>query len=802
MTATRKRRIAYAAGALLLLLVALAAVLLATFDAERQKALAAEWMRTEHQRTLAIDGPVRLSIFPRLAVQVAGLRLSERGGDDEFLSAQAAALAVQLWPLLRGRLVIDRISARGVRASVLRDGQGVRNVDSLLSAEDPARADAASGEAPLGLDIRALRIDDLRLRLRDETLGVAGEIAVQSLSTGRLGHLAEAPLSLRATVQLVQPEPLTLALDGRMTLAFDLQERKVAVTDLTLDVRGDAAGVTDLSLVLEGAARWAGGALHAGPLRAALKSATVGGTALGPSTLAVERAVFRPDGQRLDVGALALALAGRQGGQPFEFALDWPQLVIDARTVSGSALSGRFQRGGPLAVAVAGRFSSAAPGGSMDALQLPALAVTLQGQAGPRKIDGSAEADAVLSVGRGAAALERLALRATLADPGRPPLQLELNGSASADAQAARWALNGRLDGGRFESSGQLSFAGAVPAVRADARFDSLDLNRLLAADPPAAAAAAASTPADPPVDLQGLGAFDGRFTLAAGSLAFRRYRVAAVELKAVLDNGLLRVERLAGNAWGGRVEGRGSADSRSGRLALELTAQGVDVDALLQDVAGKSPLEGTGRIVADLETGGASIGALRRNLAGTLSVRVRDGALEGIDLTRALQQAKAAGLPQDRISKASAIEKTPFEVLSASARVAGGVAHSDDLDLRSPLFHVGGAGRLDIGHGRVDYTARVSVVAAPTARRESAEWLTALRGVTVPVQVSGPLDAIEWKVRWSGVAATAAGSTLRELIRRELGAAQDKAPAPAGAASAPAAPLDTLRRKLEGLLK
>jgi len=438
----------------------------------------------------------------------------------------------------------------------------------------------------------------------------------------------------------------------------------------------------------------------------------------------------------------------------------------------------------------------------MDALRLPALAVTLQGEAGPRKIDGSAQADAVLYLGRGAAVLERLALRATLSDPGRPPLQLELHGNASAEAQAARWALNGRLDGERFESSGDLSLAGNVPAVRADARFDKLDLNRLLAADPPAAAAAAASTPADTAVDLQGLTAFEGRFTLAAGTLAFRQYRAGAVELKAVLDSGRLRVERLAGNAWGGRVEGRGSADARSRRLALELAAQGVDVAALLKDVAGTSLLEGTGRVVADLEAGGASVGALRSSLAGTVSLQVRDGAIKGIDLTRAMQQARAAGLPQDRVSKASAIEKTPFETLSASARVAGGIAHSDDLELKSPLFHVGGAGRFDIGRGRVDYTARVSVIAAPTARRESAEWLAALRGVTVPVQLSGPFDAIEWKIRWSGVAASAAGSTLRELIRRELGGTKDKAPAPADAASAPAAPLDKLRQRLEGLLK
>jgi AsmA protein len=93
-------------------------------------------------------------------------------------------------------------------------------------------------------------------------------------------------------------------------------------------------------------------------------------------------------------------------------------------------------------------------------------------------------------------------------------------------------------------------------------------------------------------------------------------------------------------------------------------------------------------------------------------------------------------------------------------------------------------------------------VVAVPKVARGSAEWAAVLRGVTVPVLLSGPFDAIDWKVQWSGVAATALGGTLRELIGRELGARPDTAPAPAGKASAPTAPMEQLRRQLEGLLK
>ena len=73
----------------------------------------------------------------------------------------------------------------------------------------------------------------------------------------------------------------------------------------------------------------------------------------------------------------------------------------------------------------------------------------------------------------------------------------------------------------------------------------------------------------------------------------------------------------------------------------------------------------------------------------------MRDGAVKGINLARTLRQAKAAlSMKQDAVSRPTQAEKTDFSELSASARIADGVAHSDDLDIKSPFLRIGGERR------------------------------------------------------------------------------------------------------------
>jgi AsmA protein len=327
-------------------------------------------------------------------------------------------------------------------------------------------------------------------------------------------------------------------------------------------------------------------------------------------------------------------------------------------------------------------------------------------------------------------------------------------------------------------------------------------LNEVLAPSAAAAASAASpAAPADTPAAFDGLTSVNGRFALSAGRLSFRQYDIDDARLDAALDSGLLRVTRLAGNAWGGSIDASGTADARSKRVGVKLVAQNVNANALLKDVAGKDLIEGTGRVSADITTSGGTLGALRNNLGGAAALQLRDGAIKGVNLARTLRQARAAlSMKQDAVTKASAAEKTDFSELSASARIESGVARSDDLDLKSPFLRVGGAGRFDIGAGRIDYVARATV--ASTAAGQDGAELAALRGVTVPVQLSGPFEAIDWRVQWSGVVASAVENRLKDKLAERLGFIRPEAPAAAASAPARQSTEDKIKDKLRGLLR
>ena len=807
------RRIAIGIGALLVLLVIGATVLIYSFDANRFKGLAIDYMKNERQRTLVIDGPIELSVFPRLAIKVSKVTLSEHKRSDEFLAIGEAALAVQTWPLLRKQLVVDRVSARGVRAVYTRDANGKSNLDDLTAgpaaAPGGAAPPAASGGAALRFDISAVTLDDVQLTIRDAMTPLEGRVALQSLKTGRLAHQSETPVSLKAALDLTKPQPIKLALDGNTTLALDLDKNAVRLSAMKLDVQLDGAGFKDLALGATGAAGWDGSAVRAGPLKLEVKRGTRDKLVLSPSSLEVKQLLFSTAGQKLELDALKLNVAGRQGADmPFELALDWPQLAVDAQSLKGSALSGNVKLSGP--TSLAGKFQSGAPSGKFDALRLPGVALSMQGQMQQRKVDGTLKADLLLNAGKGAVAIDALDLKATLADPGLQPLQLAMRGNARADAKAASWKLDGALNTNKFDINGQAALDGKVPNITAQARFDSLDLNKVLAPDKPGAAATPASgpAPADTPVSLDGLNAVDARFNISAASFAFRQYKVTDVKIDATLESGVLRIARLAGHAWGGAIDVNGVAEAKSKRVAVKLNADNVNVNALLEDVAGKDLHDGTGRVVADVNTNGATVGAMRSNLGGTAALRLQNGAVKGVNLARSFRQAKAAlGGKQDASTKASAAEKTDFSEMSASARIAGGVAQSDDLDVKSPFLRIGGAGKFDVGRGNVDYTARATVV--ETSKGQEGAELAALKGVTVPVLLSGPFEAIDWKIQWSQVAAAAVQNKLKEKLSEKLGEKLGLPPsggATSGAASAPQqqpqSSKDKLRDKLKGLIK
>lgn len=104
--------IGIALAVLLLVAIAAAVYLVGAFSTPiATKGMAVDWMKANRNRTLAIDGPIELSVFPRVAVKLSRLNLSEAGRSEQFAAIDSAALAVDVMPLLSGRVVVGHVEA-------------------------------------------------------------------------------------------------------------------------------------------------------------------------------------------------------------------------------------------------------------------------------------------------------------------------------------------------------------------------------------------------------------------------------------------------------------------------------------------------------------------------------------------------------------------------------------------------------------------------------------------------------------------------------------------------------------------
>jgi AsmA protein len=188
--------------------------------------------------------------------------------------------------------------------------------------------------------------------------------------------------------------------------------------------------------------------------------------------------------------------------------------------------------------------------------------------------------------------------------------------------------------------------------------------------------------------------------------------------------------------------------------MALKQNLVGVNVNPLLQDLLAKDVLEGRGNVALDITTHGDTVGALKKALAGTATLALKDGAIKGINLAQTLRDAKAklAQVTQQgsTTQQATTGQQTDFSELTASFKIAGGVAHNDDLSLKSPFLRLGGAGDIDVAAAQINYLAKATVVAS--GEGQGGQDMAQLKGLSVPVRVSGPFANLTYQIQWGAM--------------------------------------------------
>ena len=141
--------------------------------------------------------------------------------------------------------------------------------------------------------------------------------------------------------------------------------------------------------------------------------------------------------------------------------------------------------------------------------------------------------------------------------------------------------------------------------------------------------------------------------------------------------------------------------------------------------------------------------------------------------------------------------KQTDFSEMIASFDIKNGVAHNEDLSMKSPLLRVTGAGDIDIANETINYLAKPTVVAS--LKGQGGAGLEELNGLTVPIKLTGTFAKPSYGIDFAGLATAAAqkkvldsvggskGVALKSLLGGQKKTEPAAAPAPGSTTSAPA---------------
>ncbi len=357
---------------------------------------------------------------------------------------------------------------------------------------------------------------------------------------------------------------------------------------------------------------------------------------------------------------------------------------------------------------------------------------------------------------------------AATAKRSQPPLEVKiaLHGSYSLQPDSIGLEFTARLDQSNIK--GKLGMARtAQPSYRFELDIDRLDLDQYLASSQTKLQGAKQDQPAqDPAVDLSGLKGLNAQGQLHVGALQVQGLKLSTLKAQLKAAGGRAEISPHSASLYEGELSGALSLDGNANRIALKETFSNVSVGPLLRDLARQDRLEGKGNVALELTAAGATLSTMKRSLAGAAKVRLRDGAIKGIDIAELLRKARAA-VGKQSAQAADGKESTGFSELAASFAIKNGVAHNEDLDIKSPLLRLGGSGDIDIGRSTISYLVKASVVA--TAKGQGGKGLDQLAGLTVPVKLGGPLDAMTYQVDYRAAAGDLAKSKVGDKVKERL---------------------------------
>lgn len=232
-------------GGIVLVLVIIVVVFAATFNPNDYKPMIVQLVKDKKQRTLNIEGDIKLAFWPKLGADLGRTSLSEHNSDKEFAAVEGLKVSVALIPLLKKELVVDAVYVDGARANIVRYQDGSTNFDDLLSEDN----DEPSQE--IAFDISSINVSNSAVSFHDEAAGTTYAVKQFNLKTGRVALAT--PFDLTSDFEVSASAPKVEAkvkLQGNFMA--DVENQHFAVQKLDTVIKGNIADVQDADIRLTG----------------------------------------------------------------------------------------------------------------------------------------------------------------------------------------------------------------------------------------------------------------------------------------------------------------------------------------------------------------------------------------------------------------------------------------------------------------------------------------------------------------------------------------------------------------------
>ncbi|PPC96881.1 AsmA family protein [Methylotenera mobilis] len=810
------------------LLVLAVAIISATFNPNDYKPLIIKLVQEKKQRTLTIEGDIKLAFWPKIGADLGKVSISEHKSEQTFASIQGAKVSLALLPLLKKELVVDTIYIDGAQANIIKYKDGTTNFDDLLSKDEEE-------SEQIKFDVDGVKVTNSAVNYSDEGTGAKYALSKFNLTSGHIA-LAE-PIDLATDFSATANQP-AIAADIKLKGNFlaDPEAKHFAAKDLDASIKGDLLGGKDVDITMSGD-------VDAKPetrelLIDSLKLALSGQFDGAKVTLDLNAPALVAQKNEVTSKKITVNLNQEKANDSFKASLVLSDIKGSPKALQSSGISGEIA-GTQGKRSINGKFSSPFQG-NLESLifDLPKFAgnVDIKDPAIP---NGSAKVNFNLSLHADVKQEQvnskfmmnvdntKLNGQVAVAHFKKPNIQFNLNadtldlnkllgasnkkaepkkadpaGQKPADLSAlANLLLDGKINIGniiyeKYRLSGlnvnikadgeKLTLSGLnvkfddsqikgglgisqfnKPLYTFDLDIDQLNLDKyIIASDKPAETKA---NTGDAPIDLSALKALNANGSIRIGNLRYGKTKASNVRVDLKAANGIATIAPLSANLYQGSMNGSLSVDARNTpSIAFKQDMKGIAIGPLLVDAINNDMLDGKGTLNVDVTASGNTVGAMKKALNGKSSLQLADGAIKGIDIAGTIRNAKSKlnVLKGQSSIGADQTQKTDFSELSASFDIKNGVAHNEDLAMKAPIL------RLAKGDSRGDVdiaNETINYLAKPTIvksiKGQGGADLDALAGVSIPVKVTGTFSAPKYGVDFASLGTAIAKSNLLDKV-------------------------------------